>query len=54
MRSVRIFLLRVLLSSWMAPGPWLVVWPLVALLSGVKDANRVCVDVSKTYWNGVV
>ena len=51
---MRIILLRLLIGWWMIPATWVLVWPLLWLLSSVKgEAAYICRDLTHSFWRGV-
>ena len=50
--KLRIFLLRILIASWMIPVSWVIMWPLFALMSGVKEGTDGVIDFNRSLWNG--
>ena len=53
MISLRKILLRLIVGWWMVPATWVIVFPLMRLMSETnKEAINDCIDLSKAYWNG--
>ena len=51
---MRLFLLRVLIASWMIPATLIIVTPLIYLMTGnIKLVMRENKELINTMWNGV-
>lgn len=53
MRNIRIFLLRVIIGTWMIPISWITLFPLLCLLGGVKEAIQDTIYFDSCVWNGM-
>ncbi len=51
---VRIILLRLLISWWMIPAVWTLVFAIGYLLSGYNETKDVCIELTKVLWSGEV
>jgi hypothetical protein len=49
---MRIYLLRILIASWMIPFSWIIIFPISILFSGSKIAIGDIVEFNETLWNG--
>ncbi len=49
---MRIFLLRVLIASWMIPLMWTIGFMFASLIFGVEEAFDGTKDITNTLWNG--
>lgn len=50
---MRIFLLRLLIGSWMIPFIWIMFFPILWLIAGVDYAIKDALEITKDLWFGI-
>lgn len=51
--TMRLSLLRLLVSWWLIPAAWVMVWPICWLLAGAEDATDAAKVLTRAAWHGV-
>lgn len=51
--KLRIFLLRLLIASWMIPVSWIFLWPLAVLMAGLKVGTDDVIFLNRSLWYGM-